>query len=100
MEKWLQVQPVMMSDEEEIEGKFKVHRPEWHSDDFNDFMDALDARALAAQGKARPRIARYSGTPCKSQPPPNTSLWMLSTTEDHDSEILAPESPDMFVNQD
>jgi len=34
-----------MSDEEECDGKFKVHRQKWRSAEFNDFMDELDARA-------------------------------------------------------
>ena len=38
----------MMSDEEEIDGKFKVSRPEWRSTEFNEFMDTLDSRASAS----------------------------------------------------
>ena len=48
MEKLLQSQPVMVSGEEKMEGKFKVHHQQWLSDYFNDFMDALDAHASAA----------------------------------------------------
>ena len=100
MQKWSDVQPTMMSDEEEIDGKFKVHRQEWRSVEFNTFMDDLDARAIANQGKTRPRFLRYFGTPCKSEPPANANSWMMSSqpNSSEDEEILAPTSPEMFCD--
>lgn len=99
MNKWVEIVPLMMSDEEETGGRFKV-RQEWRSAEFNNFIEELDDRASSSHGKSRPRITRYFGTPCKIQPPTNAPNWMLSTTNTDDSEILAPESPNMFENSD
>ena len=90
----------MMSDEEEIDGKFKVHRHDWRSNDCNDFMEELDARASASNSKPRPRISRYYGTPRRAQPPTNTPEWMLEVSNTDDSRVLAPNSPDCLANSD
>lgn len=100
MNKWVEIEPSMMSDEEEAGGQFKIHRQEWRSAEFNKLMEELDDRAASSHGKSRPRITRYFGTPCKIQPPTNAAEWMLSTTNPDDSEVLAPESPNMFDNSD
>ena len=39
--KWIQIEALMMSDEEDICGKFKVRRQDWHSNEFNGFMLVL-----------------------------------------------------------
>lgn len=98
MSKWIQIEASLMSDEESAEGQFKVHRQEWRSDEFNEWMEELDARASATQGKSRPRITRYYGTPSKVQPPANTPEWMLSATNVNPdgSNVLAAESPDLL----
>ena len=44
----------MMSDEDDVDGQFKVRRQEWQSQEFNDFMDKLDSRARELNQK-RPR---------------------------------------------
>ena len=96
MGKLSDIRPSMMSDEEETDGRFKVRRQKWRSAEFNDFMDELDDRAIASQGKPRPRITRYYGTPCKVAPPADVSHWMASSTDPEVSDILAPNSPGMF----
>lgn len=47
-EKWKAIHPTMMSDEEDSEGKFKIHRQEWRSSEFNSFMKGVDDRAAKA----------------------------------------------------
>jgi hypothetical protein len=46
----------MMSDEEVVDGKFKVSRQEWRSEEFNDLMVELDDRASVSNSKPRPRL--------------------------------------------
>ena len=98
IEKWQEIHPTMMSDEEDVGGKFKVHRQEWRSTEFNEFMETLDARANSSSAKSCPRIERIHGTPCKKMPPTVTCDWMLSSIGREDSRILAPQSPDIFEN--
>lgn len=80
----------MMSDEEDIDGQFKVHRQEWRSEEFNDLMEELDDRASVGNSKLRPRVSRYYGTPRKTKPPTSVPQWMVSNTDDG---VLAPNSP-------
>ncbi len=82
----------MMSDEDEENGKFKVCRQEWRSDDFNSFIEELDRRADSSNNK-RPRYERVLGTPVKESPPPNAKEWMKTCSDDV---ILAPESPELM----
>ena len=87
----------MMSDEEEVEGKFKVHRQNWRSDEFNNFMDELDARALASQDQTRPRFARYFGTPSKANAPPHATQWLTHSSYNEDcNDIFSPNSPEIL----
>ena len=51
MSKWDKVEPSMMSDEEVVDGKFKVHRQEWRSEEFNDLMEELDGRVSNSTSK-------------------------------------------------
>ena len=67
-DKWEQIHPTMMLEEEEVDGKFKVCRQEWRSDTFNDFMEQLDERASNSSCK-RPRCEQYLGTPVKMDTP-------------------------------
>lgn len=90
--KWAKVEPAMMSDEEVVDGKFKVHRQKWCSEEFNDFMEELDDRASVSSSKPRPRLSRFYGTPHKTQPPPNAPEWMISNSGD--DTVLAPNTPD------
>ncbi len=92
--KWKDVDASMMSDEEPVGGKFRVHRQEWRSPAFNDLMNTLDSRAETG----RPRIERVDGTPSKVSAPRNVSEWMIAPAED--GEILAPQSPDVIGNGD
>jgi hypothetical protein len=88
--KWAEIEPSMMSDEEVVDGQFKVHRQEWRSREFNSFMEELDDRASVGNSTPRPRLSRFHGTPQKLQPPPNAPEWMVSIA---DNEVLAPNSP-------
>ena len=72
--------PLMMSDEEEIDGKFKVYRQEWRSDELNDFLQTLDTRAnVSERVSGHPRKERIDGTPIKCPIPPciESSSWMV-----------------------
>ena len=51
------INPTMMSEEEEVDGNFKVCRQEWRSDTFNNFMERLDERA-SNSNRHRPRCER------------------------------------------
>lgn len=82
-----------MSDEEPIEGKFRVHRQEWRSPEFNEFMNTLDSRVKET---GRPRIERVEGTPSKVSAPRNASEWMVAAEE----ETLAPQSPEILGHGD
>ena len=82
----------MMSEEEEVDGKFKVCRQEWRSDTFNDFMERLDERASTSSRK-RPRCERYLGTPVKMDPPAKAKEWMVEGRAT--MPILAPNSPEL-----
>ncbi len=82
MNLWENITPNMMSDEEEVNGEFKIHRPGWRSSDFNGFLERLDARATLANSK-RPRYDRCIGTPIKVDPPQDAEPWMVNTPEEN-----------------
>ena len=64
MEKWNDICPTMMSDEETLDSKsLKRRRPEWRSSEFNDLMDELDKR-YEDQSK-HPRKGANCGDPTK-----------------------------------
>ena len=82
------VTPSMMSDEESVGERFKVHQPEWRSLDFNAFLAELDCRAVSAKDCPCARVERFQGTPLKCAPPSNIQDWMV---QEDDSSLL-PES--------
>ena len=77
--KWKDIHPTMMSDEEDCEGKFKIHRQEWRSSEFNSFMNILDDRA--AKASSHPRKERFNGTPLKCDQPSGVASWMVDSPE-------------------
>ena len=87
---WNKMTATMMSDEGE--NTFKVHPPEWRSEELNKLLRLLDARADSkAANRAHPRCNRVQGTPLKTDRPPNVSAWMVNDPEsDFDA---APGSP-------
>ena len=89
----MEVFPTMMSDEEEVEGKFKVCRQEWRSQEFNDFKEALDIRATESNPK-RPRYDRYMGTPLKVGAPTEARDWMMASSTSNT--VLAPDTPELM----
>lgn len=87
-ERWQDVLPTMMSDEEEGDGgEFAVHRPVWRSHDFNILLQELDERALSSNPK-RPRYTRTIGSPRSGDPPSEAKRWMIATPDSP-----APNSP-------
>ena len=84
-EKWLDVHPTMMSDEEEVDGKFKVSRQEWRSEAFNEFMETLDNRATSSNRK----YPRIDGSPMKGDPPAEIKEWMVCSTSDDRDDIFS-----------
>ena len=76
MEKWKDIYPTMMSDEETLDNKnLKRRRPSWRSSEFNELMDELDQRSES--NSKHPRKNRVIGTPLKNDPPTNAKEWML-----------------------
>lgn len=74
---WKDVTPAIMSDEEDIgNNTFKIHRPEWRSDQLNELLGELDTRANTVINKAHPRKNRVVGTPCKTAIP-CVKDWMI-----------------------
>ena len=73
------IHPTMMSDEEDSEGRFKIHRQEWRTSEFNFFMDNLDNRA--AKASSHPRKERYYGTPLKCEQLSSVVDWMVDSQE-------------------
>ena len=91
---WSDVHPTMMSDEEEVDRKFKVCRQEWCSKEFNAFMETLDGRVSGYNCK-HPRYQRFCGTPIKSTPPSDIKDWMVGTRTNN-SDVLAPDTPELL----
>ena len=87
---WNKVTATIMFDDEDVgENTFKVHPPEWRSEELNKLLRLLDARADSeAANRAHPRRNRVQGTPLKTARPPNVSGWMVN-----DPESVAPRSP-------
>ena len=77
--KWGDVCASMMSDEE-VQGKFKVHLQNCLSDEFNNFVDELDGRAVASQDQTGARFVRYFGTPSKANAPPHATQWLTHSS--------------------
>ncbi len=74
---WADVTPAMMSGEEDIgNNTFKVHQPEWRSEELNKLFKDLDARADQAMNKGHARKNRVIGTPSKTAPPSHAKDWM------------------------
>lgn len=87
MEKWKDVCPTMMSDEETVDSKrLKRRRPSWRSSELNSFMDELDRRYESAA--KHPRKERICGSPLKNAVPSKAKEWMLLTEE-----CSEPDSP-------
>ena len=77
-EMWEDVNPSMMSDEEDVgNNTFRIHRQEWRSQEFSDFLQELNRRADAVTKKAHPRRNRIVGTPLKVSAPTTTKEWMV-----------------------
>ena len=93
-DKWSDVHPTMMSDEEEVDGKFKVCRHEWRSEEFNAFMETLDGRVSGYNCKL-PRYQQFCGTPIKSTPPSDVKDWIVGTRTNN-SDVLAPDTPELL----
>ena len=82
---WNKMTATMISDEDVGENTFKVHPPEWRSEELNKLLTLLgllDARADSkAANRAHPRRNRVQGTPLKTDRPPNVSAWMVNDPE-------------------
>ena len=77
-EKWKDITPGMMSDEEEDgDDTFRVHRQEWRSEEITALFEELDRRADAVMKRAHPRKTRVIGTPLKVGAPSATKEWMV-----------------------
>lgn len=77
-----------MSGEEDVgNNTFRVHTPEWRSDQLNTLLKDLDERADQVLNKAHPRKSRVVGTPCKVDAPSNVNIWMTRATNDADEQL-------------
>lgn len=84
MERWNDVTPAMMSEEEDIgENTFKVHQSQWRSSQLIGLLQDLDTRADKTINKAHPRKKRVIGTPDhKTSAPSSAKDWMKCDGED------------------
>ena len=76
-EKWHDIQPCMMSDEESLsDGTIERRKPDWRSHEFNELINKLDERADATIKNARKQRVLLS--PWKVFPPKDGNLkpWM------------------------
>ena len=79
-EKWNDIQPCMLSDEESLtDGTIARWRPGCCSQEFNDLMDELDERANSHIKNARKQRVLLS--PWKTNPPKDCKPWMLHLEE-------------------
>ena len=75
-ERWKDVLPCMMSDEESsADGTIARHVPLWRSEEFNSMVDALDTRANSKSKNARKE--RVLRSPWKTPSPTNCKPWMI-----------------------
>ena len=68
--------PTLMSEEEEEEGKIRRKRPSWRSEEFNSALDDIDKRADGSSKTARKE--RTLGSPVRLPPPDGLLPWMLA----------------------
>ena len=89
-EKWKDVNPVMMSDEETIDSKtLKRKRPEWRSVEFNSLIDEIEKRY--ENNSKHPRKERVYGSPLKCCAPASAKEWMIMIKS-----VMLPSSPDIL----
>ena len=89
-EKWKDVHPSMMSDEETVDTKtLKRKRPEWRSPEFNQLIDQIEQRYELASN--HPRKERIYGSPLKCAPPVAAKEWMVRSLSP-DSPLSSPDS--------
>jgi len=75
-EKWDDIHPCMMSDEESLsDGTIARRRPEWRSQELNDLIDQLDERADTSMKNARKQ--RVLMSPWKVAVPNGSKPWMI-----------------------
>lgn len=78
-EKWKDVHPSMMSDEETVDSKtLKRKHPAWRSPEFNQMIDQIKQRYERASN--HPRKDHIYGSPLKCGPPPTAKEWMVVTS--------------------
>ena len=79
-EKWGDIEPSMLSDEESLaDGTIARRRPIWRSQELNELIDELDDRANAHIKNARKQ--RILLSPWKTNPPKDCKPWMIHTEE-------------------
>lgn len=77
-DKWKDVHPSMMSDEETVDGKtLKRKRPAWRSSEFNQLIDEIEQRY--EHSSTHPRKERICGSPLKCAPPTSIKEWMVAS---------------------
>ena len=76
-ERWKQLTPDMMSDEE-LQGDIYIrHPPSYRSDILSKFVAKLDSRAAKSKDSAHPRVMRRLGSPAEIAIPSNCKKWMV-----------------------
>lgn len=76
MNRWKEVTPAMMSDEEELDDVYVRHRPAYRSALFNSFIDKLDERENHLN-PSRPRHKRQLGEVVDVPIPNEAKKWMI-----------------------
>lgn len=77
MEKWNEVTPDMMSDEERRGDVYIRHQPDYRSQRFNYFMEKLDERGDRKTNVIHARFKRKIGSPQKEPLPKGLKSWMV-----------------------
>ena len=95
MDKWKNVTPDMMSEEElGEEDTFIRHRPSWRSQTFNKFIKKLDRRFKSKHASKSLAKPRSYGTPHNKSAPCSISSWIKSNdTESQSHDCLTPTRP-------
>ena len=77
---WKQVTPDMMSEEEDENGEFIRHRPQWRSTSFNVFVEKLDKRYKLKHEKTLAKPRSYGTVNADKISPANIPSWMIDST--------------------
>ena len=74
---WKDVTPDMMSEEDEENGQFTRHPPQYRSENLPKCINKLDSRLKAKCSNVHVRVERKLGSPHKNPPSKECAKWAL-----------------------